>query len=176
MQLPRFRSMILTSAAALLAFACGGSEPPPQSAADAAPVAEPAASSEPKPASAAAPSAGTDEAWDGEAEATGKFQPEKTETRTSEAVAKVVRENRKPFRSCYEQGRKELPDLAGTLTLHFVLDPSGKVKKVELNLERSTIKAPSVVTCATNAFLVLKFPPSSRGMETEGNYPFDFKP
>ncbi len=159
---------------AALCVACAGSEPPAKAPAAAEP--EPVAAAEPAPAPAAAKS-GTDEAWDGEAEATGKKKSEgDAETRTSEVIGQVVRDNRKPFRECYEKGRKELPDLAGTLTLHFVLDPTGKVKKVDLNTERSTIHAPSVVSCATSLFLALKFPPSSRGMESEGNYPFDFKP
>lgn len=171
--LPSWRLVCL----GLFCASCGGTEPAPQAAAAPPPTPPPAAAPASAPATApAAANSGTDDAWDGEAEATGKAKPGASETRTSEVIGQVVRDNRKPFRECYEKGRKELPDLAGTLTLHFVLDPKGKVKKVELNNERSTIHAPSVVNCATAAFTALKFPPSSRGMESEGNYPFDFKP
>lgn len=97
------------------------------------------------------------------------------ETRTSEAIAKVVRDNRQPFRDCYERSAAKDPNLQGTLTLHFVLDPEGRVKLAELNEPRSTIKDSNVVNCAIGVLKTLHFPPSSRGMESVANYPFDFK-
>jgi hypothetical protein len=143
-------------------------EPPPSD----TPPSEPAA-------------AAADESWEGEQEATGTAAASESpkpdaaagapETRTTEVIAKVIKDNRKVFRDCYEQGTKDLPDVEGTLTLHFVLDAAGKVKKAELNQERSTVKAPPVVDCAIAALKALSFPPSSRGMESTVNYPFDFK-
>lgn len=97
------------------------------------------------------------------------------ETRTSEAIAKVVRDNRQPFRDCYERSAAKDPNLQGTLTLHFILDPEGRVKLAELNEPRSTIKDSNVVNCAIGVLKTLHFPPSSRGMESVANYPFDFK-
>src|SRR5262245_32645979 len=44
------------------------------------------------------------------------------ETRTTEVIAKIVKENRKEVRTCYDKARKSLPDLKGTVTIHFVLD------------------------------------------------------
>ena len=97
------------------------------------------------------------------------------ETRTTEVIRQVVLANRKPFRDCYEKRKKDLPTLTGTMTLHFTLDPEGKVKSAELNQERSDLKSPTVVNCALAELKKLKFPASSRGMETTVNYPFDFK-
>ena len=57
-----------------------------------------------------------------------------------------------------------------------VLDPEGKVKKIELNQQASTLKAPAVVDCAIKTIQGLKFPASSRGMETTVNYPYNFNP
>lgn len=90
-------------------------------------------------------------------------------------IAQVIKDNRQPFRDCYEKGRQKIPELEGTLTLHFVLDPKGSVRKAELNQERSDIVEPVVVDCAIEVLRGMKFPPSSRGMETTVNYPFDFK-
>ena len=101
--------------------------------------------------------------------------PTSEETRTNEAIARVVRENRQPFRECYERGAAKDPNLQGTLTLHFVLDPEGRVKLAELNAERSTIKDQTVVNCAIGVLKQLRFPASSRGMESVANSPFDFK-
>lgn len=163
--------------------ACGGSVPP--AAEPGAPEPAIAETGEPPGSDAEAgddaAAAGADETWEGEAESTGAAPATGedggvTETRTTEVIAKVIKDNRAPFRACYEKGRKELPDLKGTLTLHFVLDPEGKVKLAELNLERSTIKSPMVADCAIAELKKLKFPPSSRGMESSVNYPFDFKP
>lgn len=98
------------------------------------------------------------------------------DSRSTQTIAKTIQANRKPIRACYDKVKKSMPDLKGTMTIHFVLDPEGKVKKAELNVERSDIKSPEVVDCAIAEIKKLKFPPSSKGMDTTVNYPFDFKP
>ena len=67
------------------------------------------------------------------------------ETRAAEVIAQIIKDNRKPFRDCYEKGKQKIPELEGTLTLFFVLGPKGDVKKAELNQERSNIVEPVVV-------------------------------
>jgi hypothetical protein len=173
----RFVTLVVPSVfLALSALGCGGTEPPAQSP-------EPAPPPAPAPDSAksgsSAPAAG-EEAWEGEAEAKsgapgGAADGKGAETRTNEVIAKVIKDNRKPFRDCFEASAKELPELEGTMTIHFVLDPDGKVKSGELNGARSTIQAASIVNCAVAVLKTMKFPPSSRGMESVINYPFDFK-
>jgi hypothetical protein len=122
--------------------------------------------------------AGNDEAaWAGEAEAKNTKAPDaggKTETRTMEVIAQIVKDNRKPVRECFDKAKKDLPDLKGDMVIHFVVDPEGKVKKAELNQERSTIKSAVVVDCSIKVIQGIKFPPSSRGMDTTVNYPFNF--
>ena len=175
---------------ALVLVGCGGSEPSAQSPASAAPAAD-APSAEP----AAAPAAGkaADEGgWEGEDEAkkasgdgaassgsSGKPAPPDTkgeETRTLDVIAKIVKDHRQPVRDCYDKAQKELPSLKGDMVIFFVLDPEGKVKKIELNQQTSTLKAPAVVDCAIKVIKGLDFPPSSRGMETTVNYPYNFNP
>jgi hypothetical protein len=122
---------------------------------------------------------GDDEAqWTGEKEATGSKPVERTaaETRTTPVIQKVVLDNRKTVRECYDKARKELPDLRGKMIIKFVLDPDGNVKKAELVMDGSDVKAPAVVNCSIDAIKKMKFPRSSRGMDTTVNYPFDFKP
>lgn len=113
---------------------------------------------------------GGEEAGPAEGEGSGE------DSRTTQSIQKVILDNRKPIRACYDKHKKDLPTLKGTMTIHFVLDPEGNVKKAELNLERSDIKAPDLVDCALAHLKKLKFPPSSKGMDTTVNYPFDFKP
>jgi hypothetical protein len=126
-------------------------------------------------------------AWEGEGAATsggaagdeastGAGESAEKETRTLTLIQKIVQANRKPFRACYEKVQKDLPDLKGDLVISFVLDAEGNIKKAEHNLERSTIKNAEVATCAIAELKKLDFPPSSRGMETSVNYPFNFNP
>ena len=168
------------------AFACGpeapaespAAEAPAPSAAEATPA---AATAEP------AAGAGAEENWEGEAEAkTAGDGPKgsdsagnpttdgKVETRTMIEIQRLVQENRKPVRDCFDKAKKDLPELHGDMVIHFVLDAEGKVKKAELNQERSTMKSPPVVECAINTLKGIKFPPSSRGMDTTVNYPYNF--
>lgn len=175
----------LSSLVLFFVVGCGGSEPAAESPASApepagdAPGAEPAAPG-------AAPAAGKsgDDGWEGEADAKkapgeGKPAPpdaKKEETRTTEVIAKIIKEQRQPVRDCYDKAQKDLPSLKGDMVIFFVLDPEGKVKKIELNQQASTLKSSAVVDCAIKVIQSLNFPPSSRGMETTVNYPYNFNP
>jgi outer membrane biosynthesis protein TonB len=153
--------------AALFTLACAGGQTTPPSTTTETPAAG-SGTETPAPAEETSDAAASEP---GE-EATGEGE----DTRTTQSIQKIVSANRKPIRACYDKARKDLPDLKGTMTIHFVLDPEGKVKKAELNVERSDIKSPDVVNCAIAELKKLTFPPSSKGMDTTVNYPFDFKP
>jgi hypothetical protein len=163
--------------------ACGGPAGDAKSP-DAEGSAEPAASAA---ATASEPAAASGDGWEGESEAksgvAASSEPASApadakgeETRTLEVIQKIVKDHRKPVRECYEKARKDLPTLQGDMIIHFVLGPDGKVKTIELNEQRSTLKAPPVVDCAIKVIKGLSFPPSSRGMETNVNYPYNFMP
>jgi hypothetical protein len=180
----RFLAPVVLS---LFAIACGGSTPeaqaPASSSESAAPAADSAAATPPAPGDKPA-----GDGWEGEGEAKGPAgtadakpnpaaaadQPE--EKRTMEVIQKIVKDHRASVRECYDKARKDLPSLQGDMIIHFVLDPEGKVKLAELNQERSTLKAPPVVECAIKVLKSIAFPPSSRGMESTVNYPFNFTP
>ncbi|HXK17665.1 MAG TPA: AgmX/PglI C-terminal domain-containing protein [Polyangiaceae bacterium] len=177
------KSAFALLAVTLLGIGCGGEAAPAKTPDTATPPADPPADS--APADKAADAAGADKpgakaddegAWAGEAEAKNAKAPEgsgKTETRTMDVNAKIVKDNRQPVRDCFEKAKKDLPDLKGDMVIHFVIDPDGKVKKADLNVERSTLKAPPVVDCAIKVLQGIKFPPSSRGMDTTINYPYN---
>jgi hypothetical protein len=169
----------------LFLAACGGSAPEaqaPASTTEAAPAAAPAA---------AAPEGGDKpgaDGWEGEGAAKGaatggEAKPATPagnssveEKRTIEVIQKLVKDRRPEVRECYEKARKDLPSLQGDMIIHFVLDPEGKVKTIELNQERSTLKSAAVVDCAIKTIKAITFPPSTRGMETNVNYPYNFMP
>ncbi|MBI3205026.1 MAG: AgmX/PglI C-terminal domain-containing protein [Myxococcales bacterium] len=157
----------------LVAYAgCGGNTPAPS----AAPATSAAPGGEsPKGDQPSAPSGDSPKPDEGKGEPAADGGGE-AETRTTEVIQKLVQENRKPVRECYEKARKQIPDLKGTMTIHFVLDPEGKVKEAVLNVEKSEVKSPDVVKCAVEVIKKIKFPASSRGMESTINYPFTFNP
>lgn len=98
------------------------------------------------------------------------------DSRTTEAIAAVVKTHRKEARDCYEKALKQTPGLKGDLVIHFTLKPSGEVKQAELNEERSTIRQAMVSTCVIGVIRAIAFPKSSKGLETTVNYPFNFNP
>ena len=175
--------------AAWFVTACGGSTQAPAAASDSTTAAP--GSTAPEANAAAKPGAGDDEGWVGEKSAKNEQgaakeatavepSPESgnavAETRTMDVIRKLVMDNRKAARKCYDDARKDQKDLQGDLVVHFVLDPDGKVKLAELNQERSTLKAPVVVDCVLKVIRSIPFPKSSRAMETSTNYPFNFTP
>jgi len=188
--MPGMMRWTLPWSVSLLTLACAGSSPAPESPPPADPSGADGAAAE-----TAAPTAAADtpagDGWEGEGAAkgapsapsggdakpagtaSGSGQPE---TRTIEVIQKIVKDHRPEVRDCYEKARKDLPSLQGDMMIHFVLDPEGKIKTIELNQERSTLKAAAVVDCAITVLKGVKFPPSSRGMESQVNYPFNFMP
>jgi hypothetical protein len=183
-----FRSLLVLIA--LGAAACGTSPPPPPSTPDSASAAPSTSATTAEPASAKP--AADEEGWAGENAAKGgdtkpsastdaaaappAADSKAPETRTMDVIRKQVLENRKAARKCYEDARKDLKDLKGDVVIHFVIDPEGSVKSAELNQERSTLKSPAVVDCVIGVIKGIKFPKSSRAMETSTNYPFNFTP
>jgi len=178
---------------AALATGCGGATPAPAAAAPDSKTAAPEAAA-PEAAAPSKPKAPDDEGWVGEksaksddaaahaASAAGDVEPSPAngkavvETRTMDVIRKLVMDNRKAARKCYDDARKDQHDLKGDVVVHFVLDPEGKVKLAELNQERSTLKAPVVTDCVLGVIRGIHFPKSSRAMETSTNYPFNFTP
>ncbi|HEY4107323.1 MAG TPA: AgmX/PglI C-terminal domain-containing protein [Polyangiaceae bacterium] len=169
--------------------ACGGSPPPAANAPTAPAESAPAPTDSAAPTSSKAPE---EDGWAGEnAAKNGDTKPaaaasaaaapapsdgKGVETRTMDVIRQAVMDNRKAARKCYEDARKDLKDLKGDVTIHFVIDPEGNVKSAELNQERSTLKSPAVVNCVIGVIKGIKFPRSSRAMETSTNYPFNFTP
>jgi len=106
----------------------------------------------------------------------GVGEPTEGDTRDLSVIADMVKQRRQPVRACYEQARKKKPELQGRMVIHFEVDPEGKVTSAELNAERSQITEPDLVECAVKVIKGIKFPASSKGMITEVNYPYKFKP
>jgi hypothetical protein len=162
---------------------CAGSSPASETPSPAAGQA-PAAAGEPEPElmpepESAEPAGAAEPASDGSSDAPADVDKPALsdgETRTMSMIQKVVLDNRTAFRTCYDAVQAKVPELKGDLTLYFVLDAGGRVKKAELNEQRSTIKNDELTQCAIGELRKLQFPASSKGLDTKVNYPFNFNP
>lgn len=98
------------------------------------------------------------------------------DARGKEEIQRVVADNRDKVRACYDAALKENPGIHGDLVVSFVIDPEGNVKSAEVNWAESELHVPELDTCAVEVVKTLKFPASSRGLESKVNYPFNFNP
>jgi outer membrane biosynthesis protein TonB len=92
-----------------------------------------------------------------------------------DAIQALIRDRRDPVRACFRKLKEQIPDIRGTMTIRFVLDPAGKIQEgPELAVERSTLRNPELVQCAVEQIRQIEFPPHPKGMETTVNYPYGF--
>jgi hypothetical protein len=96
------------------------------------------------------------------------------DSRTTEAIHKIIKENRKTFKKCYEDERKKAPDLKGTVLLKLTLDAEGKIKSVGIDPDETTIKVKAVSDCIIKVAQTLTYPPSSKGLDKDFQYKFGF--
>jgi TonB family protein len=166
-----------------LALACGdrpppatpaSAEPPPEATGDTGDLLQtsPVASSEPP--AAEPPSATTAGAAPAGAEAAPEARTK--DTRGKEEIQQVMAANRDKVRACYDAALPQNPGIQGDLVVDFVIDPHGEVKQAEVNWSQSELHVPEIDTCAVEAVKSIKFPASSRGLESKVSYPFNFKP
>jgi hypothetical protein len=81
-----------------------------------------------------------------------------------DVVQGVVRKSFAGFRACYENGMRTNPNLAGRVTVKFVIDRSGSVATAQDG--GSEMTDPTVVGCVVRGFGNLSFPQPEGGMVT----------
>ena len=151
----------------LCALACGPAQPPQTAAPSGA--AEPSSTSpEPAASGTAAPP------QEPSAETPAAAEPR--DARGKDEIQRVIADNRGKVRACYEAALKTNPGIAGDLVVSFIINPDGSVKNAEVNWSESELHVPELDSCTIEVVQALKFPPSSRGLESKVNYPFNFNP
>jgi hypothetical protein len=90
-----------------------------------------------------------------------------------EVIQRIVRQNFGRFRLCYENGMRTNPNLAGRVTVKFVIDRSGSVATAQDG--GSEIPDQGVVACVVRGFGNLSFPQPEGGIVTVV-YPIIFNP
>jgi hypothetical protein len=90
-----------------------------------------------------------------------------------EVIRRIVRQNYGRFRLCYEQGLGRNPNLAGRVTVRFVIGRDGAVSNVSNG--GSDLPDSNVVNCVVKAFYGLSFPKPEGGIVTV-QYPIMLEP
>jgi len=164
---------------AALAFGLGCASTPPPASPEAAP-AELSGAPEPDAALTATEPVSAEPAPPAGASATpGPSEPAAQapqDSRTRSVIQAVMADNRGKVRTCYDAVLPQNPGIHGALVLNFTIDPRGNVKQAEVSWPDSDIHVPELDTCAVDAVRAIKFPPSSRGLESTVTYPFNFNP
>jgi TonB family protein len=180
LDLPRvhFRSVVGVAVLGLIALgsACARNAPAPEAPLEAPPetasiapepTSEPAAANEAAAEATPTPPASTN--------AAPAASPAR-DSRGKEQIQQVMAANRDKVRACYDAALPTNPGIHGGLVLDFVIDPRGDVKQAEVNWSASDLHIPELDTCAVDAVRSIKFPASSRGLESKVSYPFNFNP
>lgn len=89
-----------------------------------------------------------------------------------EVIQRIVRMNFGRFRACYEEGLRRDPDLAGRVSVRFVIARDGLVSNASSG---GTLGDAAVERCITRSFYSLTFPKPEGGIITV-SYPLVFTP
>lgn len=87
-------------------------------------------------------------------------------------IAKVVRRHQNEIRFCYESELQKSPDLAGKVTMRWVISPSGAVAMSEV--AETTLNDAAVERCMTDRIRRWVFPVPEDAGDTVVNFPFIF--
>lgn len=83
-----------------------------------------------------------------------------------EVIQRIVRQNFGRYRFCYEKGLRSDPNLAGRVSVKFVIGRNGAV--MQASNGGSDLPNNEVVGCVVNAFKTLSFPAPENGIVTVG--------
>ena len=92
---------------------------------------------------------------------------------TEKEFIRVIHENMKDIRICYETDLKKSKNLHGEIVTKIKISQVGVVST---KTEKNTTKSKPLSACVKDAIESWKFPPSKDGKPTEISYPFIFEP
>jgi hypothetical protein len=92
-----------------------------------------------------------------------------------ETIQSVVRASFGKFRSCYENGLRNCPNLNGRVRVDFVIQPDGTVSRAILNEKDTDLPDTGIGKCVAAKFRDLRFP-GFDGPPMRVSYPVSFTP
>ena len=93
---------------------------------------------------------------------------------SQEAIKRVLDEARPKLVYCYERELQTLHQLAGKVTVDFVIDADGSVS--EAKVKTTTLKNEKAEQCMLGIFAGLKYPKPAGGGTVDVSYPMIYKP
>ncbi len=91
-----------------------------------------------------------------------------------EVIRRVIRRHINEVKFCYEQELNSRPDLAGRVTVSFIISPTGAVQSSQVGA--TTLSNQRVETCIVGAVRRWTFPAPEGGGIVVVNYPFTLEP
>ncbi|MDB4989272.1 MAG: putative abductin-like protein [Myxococcaceae bacterium] len=98
--------------------------------------------------------------------------PEVRGSLSKETIRRAIRLHLNEVRFCYESGLARDPQLAGRLSVSFLIAPSGAVQQAVV--KESTLLSQSVSDCVAQAVRRFSFPAPDGGGYVQVTYPFSF--
>ncbi len=92
---------------------------------------------------------------------------------SADVIRRVVRRHLNEVRFCYEQGLNSQPDLAGTVSVRWIISPSGSV--TTSTVAGSNIGSARVDSCVASAVRRWTFPAPDMGGMVSVTYPFTLR-
>ena len=89
-----------------------------------------------------------------------------------EIIQRIVRQHRREITHCYQQELQRNPDLAGRITMQWVITPSGNVATA--SVQETTMNNRQVEQCMAQRIQRWVFPEPEGGGVVRVNYPFNF--
>ncbi|RAL22927.1 hypothetical protein DL240_08525 [Lujinxingia litoralis] len=89
-----------------------------------------------------------------------------------EIIQRVVRQHRREMQHCYEQELQRNPNLAGRVTVRWVISPTGSVTVA--SIAETSLNNSGVEQCMTQRIRRWVFPEPKGGGIVNVNYPFNF--
>ncbi|TXD38325.1 AgmX/PglI C-terminal domain-containing protein [Lujinxingia vulgaris] len=89
-----------------------------------------------------------------------------------EIIQRVVRQHRREMQHCYEQELQRNPNLAGRITVRWVISPTGSVTIA--SIAETSMNNSAVEQCMTQRIRRWVFPEPKGGGIVNVNYPFNF--
>jgi hypothetical protein len=86
----------------------------------------------------------------------------------------VIKRNMSQIRYCYQRELTKNPDLAGKVSVKFVISKTGSVARADV--KSSSLESPAVESCLANRFVHFTFPEPKGGGIVIVTYPFLFAP
>lgn len=93
-----------------------------------------------------------------------------TSALSADVIRRVVRRHLAEVRSCYEQGLVSQPDISGTVSVRFVIGPTGSITAA--TVAGSNLGAARVDSCVASAVRRWTFPAPEGGGMVAVTYPF----